>query len=162
MIPSLPLTPLKAGSDRMSYRTPMSESPLLPKSEAQVVDLPMEARFVDSGIASRTLLSTGNLRVVLFAFDSGQELTEHTTPHRGLVQVLSGTCEFKLGDTWHHLSAGQMAHMPPGLPHAVRAVERFSMLLTLVKAEPAAAEAPAPQRSPTSLIEIKAARPGRL
>ena len=99
--------------------------------------LAKETPFVDNGIGSRILLLSDQARVVLFGFDAGQELTEHTSPHRALVQILSGSCEFKLGDTWHTLGAGDIAHMPPGLPHAVRARERFSMLLTLLKNSPA-------------------------
>ena len=90
-----------------------------------------DTAFRDHAIVSRTLLQTPQLRVVLFHFDSGQELTEHTSPHRATVQVLSGGCEFLLGREWHTLKAGDFVHMPPGLPHAVRAAERFSMLLTL-------------------------------
>ncbi|MCB1126542.1 MAG: cupin domain-containing protein, partial [Verrucomicrobiae bacterium] len=86
---------------------------------------------------SRTLLDTGNLRLVLFGFDAGQELTEHTSPHHAVIQVLSGSCEFQLAGRPHPLKAGDVLHMPPGLPHAVKATERFSMLLTLGKLAPA-------------------------
>lgn len=113
----------------------MSEQPLVTADEGRVLDLAQETQFVPNGIVSRTLLKAPNARVVLFGFARGQELTEHTSPHRALVQILSGECEFALGQEWHQLKAGDWLHLPPNLPHAVRATQAFSMLLTLVKAE---------------------------
>lgn len=109
----------------------MKTLPALPAETSGRLSLPDDTAFRDHAIVSRTLLQTPQLRVVLFHFDAGQELTEHTSPHRATVQVLSGDCEFLLGTEWHSLKAGDFVHMPPGLPHAVRAAERFSMLLTL-------------------------------
>ena len=109
----------------------MNVNPVLPANKEGVLSLNEGGAFRDHAIVSRSLLQTPQLRVVLFHFDAGQELTEHTSPHRATVQVLSGGCEFLLGTEWHPLKAGDFVHMPPGLPHAVRASERFSMLLTL-------------------------------
>ncbi len=100
---------------------------------SRVVDLAAETQFSPNGIVSRTLLGTPTARWVLFGFDTGQELTEHTSPHYAVVQILSGSCEWKLGDETRTLRAGEMLYMPPQLPHAVRALERFSMLLMLVR-----------------------------
>ena len=82
---------------------------------------------------SRTLLSAANARWVLFGFAQGQELTEHTTTQHAVVQILSGECQFWLAGTAHHLKAGCLLYMPPNLPHAVKAITDFSMLLTLTK-----------------------------
>ncbi|MCC7517628.1 MAG: cupin domain-containing protein [Verrucomicrobiae bacterium] len=102
------------------------------KSDAHaVLDLRTETQYAANGIVSRTLFQGATGRVILFGFDKGQELSEHTSPYRAFVQILEGECEFLLGATWHKLKAGDLAHMTPGLPHAIRAVERFSMLLTL-------------------------------
>lgn len=113
----------------------MSEQPLVKVDEGQVLHLAQETQFAPNGIVSRTLLKAPNARVVLFGFAQGQELTEHTSPHRALVHILSGECEFALGGAWHQLKAGDWLHMPPNLPHAVRATQAFSMLLTLIQAE---------------------------
>ena len=110
----------------------MKTTPALPADTAGRLSLIDDTAFRDHAIVSRTLLQTPQLRAVLFHFDAGQELTEHTSPHRATVQVLSGGCEFLLGTEWHSLKAGDFVHMPPGLPHAIRAGERFSMLLMLV------------------------------
>ena len=99
----------------------------------KVVSLPVETQFAANGIVSRTLLRTENMRVVLFGFSAGQELTEHTSTQHALVQVLSGECDFSLGDKWHHLKAGDLLYMPPNLRHGVKATTQFSMLLTLSK-----------------------------
>ncbi len=111
----------------------MSSSTLLSSSLAGVVPLPAATQFSDNGIVSRTILSAGRTRVVLFGFAAGQELTEHASPARALVQMLSGRAEWSLAGEKRTLGAGELLHMPPGLPHAVRAIEPFSMLLTLVR-----------------------------
>jgi len=116
----------------------MNTNPVLPANKEGVLSLNDGGAFRDNAIVSRSLLQTPQLRVVLFHFDAGQELTEHTSPHRAVVQILTGGCDFKLGPDWRPLRAGDLVHMPPHLPHAVRATERFSMLLTLsVNSSPA-------------------------
>jgi quercetin dioxygenase-like cupin family protein len=98
-----------------------------------IISLAKETQFAPNGIVSRTLLRTPNARVVLFGFSEGQELTEHTSTQRALIQILSGECEFSLAGKPHAAKAGDFLHMPPNLPHAVKATKQFSMLLTLIK-----------------------------
>ena len=119
----------------------MSDKPLIPLGAETIVSLQEETRFAPNGIVSRTLLRTPTMRVVLFGFAEGQELTEHTSTQHALVQILSGECEFVLSGKTRSLKAGAMLYMPPHLPHAVRATHEFSMLLTLSSpaAQPAAA-----------------------
>lgn len=111
----------------------MKEEPVLAGAKEQVVSLPAETRFAPNGIVSRTVFTAPATRVVLFGFAPGQELTEHTSTQHALVQILSGECEFTLAGQSHQLKTGDLVHMPPGLPHAVRATTQFSMLLTLTK-----------------------------
>ena len=120
----------------------MSSSTLLASDAAGVLALVPATQFSDSGIVSRTILSAGRTRVVLFGFAAGQELTEHATPARALVQMLSGRAEWTLAGEKRSLAAGELLHMPPGLSHAVRANEPFSMLLTLVRESESAAPIP--------------------
>lgn len=119
----------------------MNATPILTAETAGVIALGASDVFRPNAIVSRTLVKTPELRVVQFHFDAGQELTEHTSPHRALVQILTGACEFKLGPTWRALVAGDLVHMPPLLPHAVRATVPMSFLLTLC---------PSPQNPPPS------------
>lgn len=109
----------------------MSETPLLEKGRQGLISFASEIQYAPNGIVSRTLLNTGMGRMVLFGFDAGQELTEHTSPHHAVVQILSGSCEFTAGGQPHVMRAGDALYMPPHVPHAVKATERFAMLLTL-------------------------------
>lgn len=115
----------------------MSQPTLLATDAAQALKLADAVQHSPSGIVSRTLLQSPEVRVVLFAFADGQELTSHTSRRRALVQILDGVGDFFFAGKWHRLEPGAFLHLPPGHPHAVRAAAgAFSMLLTL-GAEPA-------------------------
>jgi quercetin dioxygenase-like cupin family protein len=111
----------------------MNELPLIDPAQQKILALAEETQFAGHGIVSRTLFRTPTSRVVLFGFAEGQELTEHTSTFQAMIQVLSGSCEFSLAGQPHQLKTGDLLYMPPHLPHAVKATEAFSMLLTLVK-----------------------------
>jgi quercetin dioxygenase-like cupin family protein len=113
----------------------MNEKPIIDSSAEKILSLAEETKFAANGIVSRTLLRTTNSRVVLFGFSEGQELTEHTSTQHAVIQILSGECEFSLAGKLHTLKAGDLLYMPPNLPHSVRAITQFSMLLTLSKPE---------------------------
>ena len=112
----------------------MNEQPLMDASSDKIISLAQETQFAPNGIISRTLLRTPTMRVVLFGFAEGQELTEHTSTQQAIIQILSGECEFSLAGKPHNLKAGDFLCMPPNLAHAVKATKQFSMLLTLSKA----------------------------
>jgi quercetin dioxygenase-like cupin family protein len=115
----------------------MSQRTVLFAKEAQAITLADTTLVAESGIVSRTLLQAPDVRVMLFTFADGQELTPHTNTRRALVQILDGACEFLFAGKWQRLAAGAFLHLPPNHPHAVRANDGpFSMLLTLT-AEPA-------------------------
>lgn len=128
----------------------MSEQPILPSGEPQVVSLAAETRFAPNGIVSRTLFRADRQRVVLFGFAAGQELSEHTTTSHALVQILTGRSEWTLGKTSRTLVAGDFLYMPPDLAHSVRAIEPFSMLLTLLPTAPTPPLPPLPAVSARS------------
>ena len=116
----------------------MKSLPLVDLTREKILSLAKETQFAPNGIVSRVLLQTPAARVVLFGFAPGQELTEHTSTSHAFIQILSGACEFSLNGQPHPLKAGDALYMPPNLPHAVKANEQFSMLLTLFRAgEPA-------------------------
>lgn len=139
------LTPVKAGRPPAGDKKGMHEQPVIDPQTTAVLSLPAETQFASHGIVSRTLLQTPTARVVLFGFAEGQELTEHTSTAEALIQILTGRCRFLLDGQPRDLQAGDLLHLPPHLPHAVKATEPFSMLLTLLKpaAQPAAAAGPA-------------------
>src|ERR1017187_7177088 len=111
----------------------MNEKPIIESGVAKILSLAEETKYAANGIVSRTLLRTANSRTVLFGFAEGQELTEHTSTQHALIQILSGSCEFSLAGVPRNLKTGDLLYMPPNLPHAVKATEQFSMLLTLSK-----------------------------
>ena len=113
----------------------MNERPLIDTGAEKIISLAEETRFAPNGIVSRMLMRTANLRVVLFGFAEGQELTEHTSTQHALIQILSGECEFSLAGKPHSMKSGDLLYMPPNLPHAVKATTQFSMLLTLTRPE---------------------------
>ena len=117
----------------------MKSLPLIDLTSERILSLAEETQFAPNGIVSRVLLQTSTARVVLFGFAAGQELTEHTSTSHAFIQILSGACEFSLNGKLNPLNVGDALYMPPHLPHAVKATEQFSMLLTLFRAiEPAA------------------------
>ena len=116
----------------------MSAAALLPTGTAGVCPLLVPAPGVAHGIVSQAVLTAPGLRVTLFHFAAGQELSEHTSTARALVQVLAGRGDFTFHGQTRQLKAGDLLHFPPRLPHAVRAVEDLTMLLTQVT--PGAAE----------------------
>jgi quercetin dioxygenase-like cupin family protein len=110
----------------------MSQPTLLSRDDAAALTLGDATQVSPSGIVSRTVLQAPELRVVLFTFADGQELTSHTSRRRALVQILDGACDFLFAGRWQRLEAGTIVHLPPDHPHAVRAgAGPFSMLLTL-------------------------------
>ncbi len=106
---------------------------LLDPATGSTLSLADETKFSESGIVSRGVLSTPGLRVTLFGFAEGQELTEHTSSSRAIIQILTGSSDWTIDGRPQTLGAGSLLHLPPGMPHAVVAQEPFSMLLTLVK-----------------------------
>jgi quercetin dioxygenase-like cupin family protein len=108
----------------------MSTAALLSPDQAGVCPLRAPLQDVAHGIVSQAVLTAPGLRVTLFHFAAGQELSEHAVPARALVQVLSGSCDFLFPDRTVHLVAGDLLHMPPQLPHAVNAVEDLALLIT--------------------------------
>ena len=110
----------------------MTPRTLLGTDEARALKLAEVVQVSESGIVSRTLVQSPELRVVLFTFADGQELTAHKSRRRALVHILDGVCDFFFAGQWQRLDAGTFLHLPPDHPHAVRAVAgAFSMLLTL-------------------------------
>jgi quercetin dioxygenase-like cupin family protein len=103
-------------------------------AKAEVLILSEMVAYQAGSVVSRQVVKTDGGNVTLFAFDAGQELSEHTTPFDALVHVLDGKAEIKIAGQEHHLQAGEAIIMPANQPHAVKAVSRFQMLLTMIKA----------------------------
>jgi quercetin dioxygenase-like cupin family protein len=92
------------------------------------------AEYAADSIVSKTILDKPAGTITLFAFDKGQKLSEHTAPYDAVVQVLDGAGMITIDGKDINVSAGQIIVMPGNIRHAVRASERFKMLLTMIRA----------------------------
>lgn len=100
-----------------------------------VSDLFASVQFAERGIVSKTLHESPSLKIVLFCFEKGQSLSEHTAPFEAVIQVVEGKGKVKLGEEEHEGRAGSLYVMPAGLRHAVTAEERLVFLLTMVRTQ---------------------------
>lgn len=98
-----------------------------------IADLAAKAEPPAQGILSRTIHNDERLKAVVFGFDEGQELTEHTASKPAIVQIIRGEATLTLGDDTVEAQAGAWVHMPAGLRHAVKARTPVVMLLLLLK-----------------------------
>ena len=101
--------------------------------KGQAVLLAQAIDYQKGSIVSRTLIDKKSGTVTLFAFDEGQGLSEHTAPFDALVQILDGKAELTIGGKSVQASAGQTVLMPASVAHALHAVERFKMLLVMLR-----------------------------
>ncbi len=100
----------------------------------KALDLQELILYQEGSVVSKTLLDKGIGTITLFSFDSGQGLSEHTAPFDAVVQIVDGEAEITISGVKHDLKAGQMIIMPANQPHALKAVKRFKMLLTMIRA----------------------------
>ena len=89
--------------------------------------------YQDGAIVSRVLLKRSGGSVTLFAFDAGQDLSEHTAPFDAIAHVLEGEADITIAGTPLRVTAGNMVLMPANQPHALSARTRFKMLLTMIR-----------------------------
>ena len=109
------------------------EQPLSVKP-AEVMKLVDIVSYQEEAIVSREIVSKNTGTVTVFAFDSGQGLSEHTAPYDALVCLIDGEAEVTIAGKPLHLAAGDMVIMPASKPHALKAVTRFKMVLTMIRA----------------------------
>ena len=100
---------------------------------AQVVRVAELVNYQDGTIVSREIVKKPTGTVTVFAFGEGQGLSEHTAPFDALVQVLEGEVEITISGKLHCLQVGELILMPANQPHALKAIKRFKMLLTMIR-----------------------------
>ncbi len=98
-----------------------------------IADLASQAEPPAQGILSRTVHNDEQFKAVVFGFDQGQELTEHTASKPAILQIIRGEATLTLGDDTIEAQAGAWVHMPAELRHAVKARTPVVMLLLLLK-----------------------------
>jgi len=100
---------------------------LKPESLADMVD------YHDGSVVSHTVIKKETGTVTLFAFDKGQDLSEHTTPFDAMVYVIDGSAEITISGKPVTVQKGEMIIMPANEPHALKAVEQFKMMLIMIR-----------------------------
>lgn len=96
--------------------------------------IPAESiEYAEGSVVSKTILKKTTGNITLFAFDKGEGLAEHTTPHEALVQLLDGKAEITIGGIAYNLKAGESIILPSNTPHSLKANERFKMMLVMIK-----------------------------
>lgn len=89
--------------------------------------------YQEGAVVSKEIIKKTTGSVTLFAFDKGQGLSEHTAPFDALVYIFDGKAEISIAGKQHSLKSGETMIMPANKPHALKAVERFKMLLIMIK-----------------------------
>lgn len=111
----------------------------MPSNKKISVGLPLVLKLSDmveyqkKSVVSRTLIDKKAGTITLFSFDKGQALSEHTAPFDALVYILDGEAEITISGNPFHLQAGEMIIMPANEPHALKAIERYKMMLVMIR-----------------------------
>jgi quercetin dioxygenase-like cupin family protein len=102
-------------------------------TETRVIPLVAHVDYADGSIVSKTVLDKKCGTLTLFAFDAGQGLSEHTAPFDAVVQVLEGEATVWVGGRQVTVPAGHLVVLPANVPHALRAAQRFKMMLIMIR-----------------------------
>ncbi|MBK6913046.1 MAG: cupin domain-containing protein [Ignavibacteriales bacterium] len=89
--------------------------------------------YQNGSIVSKQIIKKPNGNITLFAFDKDESLTEHTSPYEGVVYMVDGEMEIKIGGNPYSVKAGEIIVMPPDVPHGLKATVKSKMLLTMIK-----------------------------
>lgn len=100
---------------------------------AEVAKAAELVNYQDNSIVSREIVKRPTGTVTVFAFDEGQGLSEHTAPFDALVQVLEGEAEIRIAGMPYRVRGGEMILMPAHQPHALKALKRYKMILTMIR-----------------------------
>lgn len=90
--------------------------------------------YQDGSVVSRTLIDRKIGTITLFTFDAGQGLSEHTAPFDAFVQIFDGVADVTIDGTVQRVSSGEFIIMPANIPHSLKAVEKFKMMLVMIRA----------------------------
>jgi quercetin dioxygenase-like cupin family protein len=111
------------------------EIPGKPKglSGTEVAKVDELVNYQDGSVVSREIIIKPTGNVTIFAFDEGQGLSEHTAPFDALVHLLEGEADISIAGKPHRLHSGDMILLPAQQPHALKALKRFKMILTMIR-----------------------------
>ena len=89
--------------------------------------------YQEGSVVSKAIIELSAGTVTLFAFDKGQSLSEHTAPFDALINVVEGEAEATVSGVKYKVTEGEVMLMPANEPHSLRAIDRFKMVLTMIK-----------------------------
>ncbi len=99
---------------------------------SKILSLKDEVVYQNHQVTSRTIVKNKEVTITLFAFDKGEGLSSHASNGDALVQVLDGTVKITIADQDYILNEGDSIIMPANISHALEAIEKFKMLLTII------------------------------
>jgi quercetin dioxygenase-like cupin family protein len=98
------------------------------------MDNPQESiEYQNDAIISKVIIKKETGNITMFAFDKGQELSEHTAPFDAFVLILDGKVDIKIDGESNEMTSGESIIMPANIPHSVKAIEKFKMMLVMIK-----------------------------
>jgi quercetin dioxygenase-like cupin family protein len=89
--------------------------------------------YQEGSVVSREIIRKDTGTVTIFAFDKREGLSEHTAPFDAMVQIIDGKAEIIISGNKNILEAGEMIMMPANEPHALKALEKYKMILTMIR-----------------------------
>ena len=104
-------------------------------AKAKSYNLKESISFSDGAIVSKIVSKNEAGNLTLFAFDKGQNLSEHTAPFDAVIQIIEGEATISINRVEYKLTEGEIIIMPADIPHAVESITKFKMLLTMLKSK---------------------------
>ena len=101
--------------------------------KGKVILLNELVEYAEGTVASRMVINRKSGSVTIFSFDENEGLSEHTAPFDALVTILEGECEVWIAGITSRMRTGETIIFPAGIPHALSAVTKFKMSLTMIK-----------------------------
>jgi quercetin dioxygenase-like cupin family protein len=102
---------------------------------AQIKELESLVEYQENSVVSQTIIDKEVGTITLFAFDKGEGLSEHTTPYDALVYIIDGKAEITIDGNPYNVKKGETIIMPANEPHALKAIERYKMMLVMIKSK---------------------------
>ncbi|MDR3063318.1 MAG: cupin domain-containing protein [Methanobrevibacter sp.] len=103
--------------------------------KSKIINIGNFVEYQEGSIVSRELVKKNAGNITIFAFEKGESLSTHSAPFDAIVQIIDGKAEITIDDFKHCLKEGELIIMPANIPHGLLAIERFKMILTLIKSE---------------------------
>lgn len=135
LIPVLHPARISSGAwiDYMHFKARITGGTMSEGLKARTLKAEDLIEYQEGAVVSKEIIRKDTGTVTLFAFDKGEGLSEHTAPFDAMVQVIDGKAEITISGNKNVLEKGNMIIMPASEPHSLRALERFKMILTMIR-----------------------------